>query len=164
MAVADGLRFRQVHLDFHTSEHIAGIGAQFDAEEFVATLEAARVDSITCFARGHHGWVYYDTEAFPERRHPHLERDLLREQIAACHARGIRVPIYVTVQWDHYTARQHPEWLVMDDRGCPVGTPIDEPGFYRKLCLNSPYVDFLKSHVAEILETMPVDGFFFDIV
>ena len=158
------LRFRQIHLDFHTSEHIAGIGSRFDPEEFALTLDRARVNSVTCFARGHHGWIYYDTSGFPERRHPHLTRDLLREQIEACHARDIRVPIYITVQWDHYTAREHPEWLVVDETGCPVGTPPYDAGFYRKLCLNSPYVDFLKASTQEVLETLPADGIFFDIV
>jgi len=158
------LRFRQIHLDFHTSEEITGIGAAFDPEGFAATLEQAHVDSITCFARCHHGWIYFDTEAFPERRHPHLARNLLKQQIDACHARDIRVPIYTTVQWDHYTASQHPEWLVVDEHGCPVGTPIDEAGFYRRLCVNSPYLDFLKEHTREVLETLPTDGLFFDIV
>ncbi len=158
------LVFRQIHLDFHTSEHIAGIGDQFDPDVFADTLARAHVNSVTCFARCHHGWMYFDTQAFPERRHPHLSRNLLLEQIRACHARGIRVPIYVTVQWDHYTANLHPEWLVVDEHGCPRGTPLYEAGFYRSLCVNSPYVDFLKAHVREILETLPVDGFFFDIV
>lgn len=158
------LRFRQVHLDFHTSEHIADIGAQFDPQEFVETLKRAHVNSITCFARCHHGWIYYDTKAFPERRHPHLTRNLLKEQIEVCHANGIRVPIYVTVQWDHFTANLHPEWLIVDERGCPTRTGLYEPGFYRSLCLNTPYVDFLKAHVREILELFPVDGFFFDIL
>jgi len=159
------LRFRQIHLDFHTSEHIADIGSQFDPEEFAATLEQAHVNSITCFARCHHGWIYFDTRAFPERRHPHLTRNLLQEQIEACHARDIRVPIYLTVQWDHWTANQHPEWLAVNEHGCILGTPPFEAGFYRELCLNSPYVEtFLKPHMREILETLPVDGFFFDIV
>ena len=156
--------YRQVHLDFHTSEQIVGIGVEFDPEEFAGTLERARVNSITCFARCHHGWMYYDTQVFPERRHPHLARNLLAEQIEACHARGIRVPIYITVQWDHLSANQHPEWLVVDDRGCPIGTSPYEAGFYRVLCVNSPYVEFLKTHVREVLETLPADGVFFDIV
>jgi len=42
------LRFRQVHLDFHTSEEIRGIGAEFDPEVFASTLEKASVNSITC--------------------------------------------------------------------------------------------------------------------
>ena len=158
------LRFRQVHLDFHTSESIEGIGAEFDPEEFASTVEKARVNSITCFGRCHHGWIYFDTKAFPERRHPYLTGNLLKEQIEACHARDIRVPIYITVQWDHLTANEHPEWLIIDANGRINGTPPYEAGFYRRLCLNSPYVDFLKAHVREVLETLPTDGIFFDII
>jgi len=158
------LRFRQVHLDFHTSEHISGIGEAFDPEAFARTVEEARVNSITCFARCHHGWIYFDTKAFPERRHPHLRRNLLKEQIEACHRRNIRVPIYTTIQWDHYTATRHPEWLVLDEKGAPVGTPTYEAGFYRRLCVNSPYRQFLQAHLKEIFEAVPVDGLFLDIV
>ncbi len=158
------LRYRQVHLDFHTSEHIPDIGAGFDAEEFAATLEKARVNSVTCFARCHHGYIYFDTKVHPERRHPHLTQNLLKEQIEACHARNIRVPVYITVQWDHFTANQHPEWLCLTKDGAWLGTPPYQPGFYRRLCLNSPYIDFLKDHVKEVLETLPTDGIFFDIV
>jgi hypothetical protein len=153
-----------VHLDFHTSEHIPDVGADFDPDEFASTLENARVDSVTCFARCHHGWIYFDTKVHPERRHPTLKRNLLKEQIDACHARGIRVPIYITVQWDHYTAERHPEWVALSETGALRGTPPYEPGFYRSLCVNTPYVDFLKEHVREVLETLPTDGIFFDIV
>jgi hypothetical protein len=162
------LRFRQIHLDFHTSEFIDGVGSQLDPEEFAATLEKARVDSITCFARCHHGWIYYDSKLNPERRHPHLAINLLKAQIDACHARNIRVPIYTSVQWDHFTASRHPEWLALDKKGnissFQSASPF-EAGFYRDLCLNSPYVEtFLKPHVREILESLPADGLFFDPV
>ena len=159
------MRMRQIHLDFHTSEAIAGIGSRFDADEFGDTLEAARVDSITCFARCHHGWLYYESAAHPERMHPHLERNLLKEQIEACHARGIRAPIYTTVQWDHLSATQNPDWLALNEDGSYQGNGMYEAGFYRRLAVNSPYMDFLKAHVADIFACMPeVDGFFFDIV
>jgi len=47
------LRFRQIHLDFHTSEHIAGIGEAFDPDDFASTLERARVDQgVTCVLGG----------------------------------------------------------------------------------------------------------------
>ena len=158
------LPFRQVHLDFHTSGQIPGVGDAFDARQFASTLENAHVQSVTCFARCHHGWIYYDTLLNPERRHPGLSRNLLSEQIEACHARGIRVPVYTTVQWDQFTAREHPEWRVVTADGRMEGTPPFEAGFYRSLCLNSPYRDFLKRHVAEILSLLPVDGLFLDIV
>jgi hypothetical protein len=159
------LPFRQIHLDFHTSEDVPDVGADFDAEEFAATLEKARVNSVTAFGRCHHGWIYFDSKQFPERIHPTLvNRNLLREQIEACHARGIRVPIYTTIQWDEYTWQRHPEWAVLDPDGKLSGTPPYEPGFYRYLCVNTPYREFIKTHVQEMLETLPVDGFFFDIV
>jgi hypothetical protein len=158
------LRFRQIHLDFHTSEAIAGIGERFDPDHFADTLAKASVDSITCFGRCHHGWIYYETEKFRDRMHPHLTRNLLKEQIEACHARDIRVPIYLTVQWDQYTSERHPEWLAIDASGKQTGTPPYEPGFYRRLAVNSGYYDFLKAHVADLFALLPVDGLFFDIV
>lgn len=160
------LRFRQIHLDFHTSEAIEGIGAAFDADEFASVLEEARVNSVTAFARCHHGWIYYATEAHPERIHPHLAcKDLLREQIEACHRRNIRVPMYTTVQWDHYSADMHRDWLCVDEKGTEFLTPPLEPGFYRFLDVFHPgYREFLKEHVREILTTLPTDGLFFDIV
>lgn len=156
--------FRQVHLDFHTSELIPGVGEAFDPEEFASVLAKAHVNSVTCFARCHHGYIYYDTKLFPERRHPHLKRNLLKEQIEACHKRGIRVPIYTTIHWDHFTANEHPEWLMRDEKGQVVGQAPDEAGFYRRLCLNTPYVDLLKRHLGELFELVPVDGLFLDIV
>jgi hypothetical protein len=158
------LRFRQIHLDFHTSQHISQIGSAFDPDEFAETLVRARVNSVTCFARCHHGYIYYDTKINPERRHPHLTRNLLAEQIEACHRRDIRVPIYTTIQWDHFTADEHPDWLAVGQDGRIQGTPPYEAGFYRNLLVNSPYMDFLKAHVQEICQSFPVDGFFFDIV
>ena len=154
------LRFRQVHLDFHTSEHIKGIASEFDPEEFASTLEKAHVNSVTCCARCHHGYIYFDTKVFPERKHPYLTRNLLKEQIEACHKRNIRVPIYITVQSDLFTANEHPEWLIINEQGYPQY----KAGFYHRLCLNSPYLGFLKAHVKEVLETLPTDGIFFDIV
>ncbi|CAM3375297.1 alpha-amylase family protein [Marinicrinis lubricantis] len=168
----NSLRFRQIHMDFHTSPDIENVGALFNAEEFAETLERAHVNSVTCFARCHHGLLYYDSKKNPERIHPHLQnRHLLRDQIEACHKRGIRVPIYITVQWDHYTALEHPEWLSINEDGSvidasdPRSQRWTAPGFYQTLCLNSPYRDFLKAHTQEVLEQFdPVDGLFFDIL
>ncbi len=165
ISLATESRFRQIHLDFHTSEHIPLVGEAFDAREFASTLYRARVDSITCFARCHHGWLYFDSHEFPELIHPNLvNRDLLKEQIEACHSYGIRAPIYTTIQWDYYTAMRHPEWRVVGPEGELVGTKPYEAGFYQELCVNTPYREFLKAHVGEMLEMLPVDGFFFDIV
>lgn len=166
------LRFRQIHMDFHTSADIEQVGEQFDAEAFAATLEEARVNSVTCFARCHHGLLYYESKLHPERIHPNLVNgNLLKEQIEACHKRNIRVPIYITVQWDYYSAINHPEWLSISEDGAILAGPeehIQKPfnaGFYHVLCLNSPYRQFLFDHTEEVLEQFhPADGLFFDIL
>ena len=171
MAKQKILRFRQVHLDFHTSEKIKRVGDSFNAQEFVDTLVKANVNSITCFARCHHGMIYYDTK-FPAR-HPGLKRNLLKEQIDICHKNNINVPIYITVGWDEYMASKHSEWLERSASGKPYNITDEHPGIFeavnigwKKLCLNSPYKDYVIDQTREVLEKFKgqVDGLFFDIV
>lgn len=145
---------------------IDDVATQFDPEEFARTLREAHVNSVTCFGRCHHGYIYHDTKAFAERRHPFLRRNLLKEQIDACHKVNIRVPVYVTVQWDYFTAQEHPEWLMRDELGAPIAmgdTNAFHPGFYNHLCVNTPYRDFLKEYLRDLFESVPVDGLFLDI-
>lgn len=46
-----GFPFRQVHLDCHTSEHIEGVGDDFDPDQLAEMLVRAHVNSVTCFGR-----------------------------------------------------------------------------------------------------------------
>lgn len=158
---------RQVHLDFHTSEKIPGIGERFHAEEFATTASAAEVTSMTVFARCHHGWLYYPSKRYPQLIHPELaDQNLLLEQVRALHSKGIKAPVYITVQWDYQTANSHPEWLIRAKNGAHNGRPFTEAGFYQALCLNTGYTDFLKEITAEVCELLgdELDGLFFDIV
>ncbi len=159
------LRFRQVHMDFHTSPLIPGIAADFDPAAFARTLQDAHVDSVTCFAVCHHGLSYYPTKVGTV--HPHLSRDLLGEQIKACHDRGIRVPGYVTVVWNEQQATLHPEWRQIQPDGRVVGRrPVGPIGTHdwQWLCLNSPYADHVAAVVDEVVRGYAVDGLFLDIV
>lgn len=158
---------RQVHLDFHTTELIGGIGSRFDAKEFARTFKDASVSSATVFARCHHGWLYYDSKKFPELVHPGLvNRNLLADQVRAMHAEGVRAPVYITVQWDYHSATTRPEWLIRKQDGSHEGGPFMEPGFYQSLCVNTGYADFLKEVTKEVCELLhgELDGLFFDIV
>lgn len=92
-------RSRQVHLDFHTSGLIDNVGNDFDKNEFVSTLKKAKINLITCFARCHHGYLYYDSKVNSERIHPTLtNKNLLSEQIEICNENDIKVTIYTTIQ------------------------------------------------------------------
>jgi hypothetical protein len=163
------LPFRQIHLDFHTSEHIPDVGRDFDARAFARQMKRARVNSVTVFAKCHHGLLYYNT-ARPER-HPGLKKglDLLGQQIDALHREGIRAPIYLSVQCDEYAANAHPEWVAREADSSQVkwagGRPDKVFGAgWQILDLSTPYQEYLAEQTAEVLKRFkPVDGIFFDM-
>lgn len=156
------MRFRQVHLDFHTSENIQRIGQRFSKAQFQEMLQLGRVDSITVFAKCHHGWAYFPSAE--NEMHPHLDFDLLGAQIEAAHEIGVKTPVYLSAGLDERLAREHPEWLVRDeeDRTGWVRSFL-EPG-YHVLCLNSPYLDIIVRQTAEAAAKYDGDGIFLDIV
>ena len=156
------LPFRQIHMDFHTSPAIPNVAVDFDATDFARMLRDAHVNSVTCFAKCHHGMSYYPTKVGVV--HPHLRRDLLGEQIEACHAAGIKVPVYLSVVWDEDAAAAHADWLQVARDGTLVGRPPFSDRGWRWLCMNSPYIDYVAAQTDEVVRRYPVDGMFFDIV
>ena len=156
------LRYRQIHLDFHTSEHIPGIGSAFDPNDFVGTLKTAHVDSVTIFAKCHHGWSYYPTKVGAP--HPELTRDLMGEMVTALSAADIECPIYISVQWDERNARIHPEWRARAATKNRFDPGQLEAGWHT-LCLNhKAYRDELLEHACEVARNYETQGLFFDII
>lgn len=157
------MRFRQIHLDFHTSGRVPAIGSKFDAQKFAQAFKDAHVDSVTVFSKCHHGWSYHPTDV--GQIHPNLTFDLLRAQIDALHAKGINAPIYTTSTWDELAATNHPEWrAVSPGGGSPrMGAGPNGAG-WAFLDFASPYVDYLCAQIDEVMVRYPDgDGLFVDI-
>ena len=155
---------RTIHLDFHTGPDIPDVGSDFDADLFAARFKEAHVDSVTVFAMGHHGHLYYNTDH--PARHPSLpaDLDLLESQIEALHGVGIRAPIYITVQVNEYAASQHPEWVAMNPDGSLVKRNGPLEAGWHVLDMSSPYQDYLVEITKGILDRFkPVDGIFLDM-
>jgi hypothetical protein len=158
---------RQVHLDFHTSPYIPDVGSEFDPTEFAKTLRESRINSITIFAKCHHGMNYYPTKVGTQ--HPALKgRDLMGEMIQALHREGIRCPIYTTVGWEEDAAQRFPAWRQMRIDGTFSNCNADGsiyPGPWKFMnFLHPDYLDYMEEHVREILSGYEVDGLFFDIL
>lgn len=154
---------RKVHLDFHNSQYEPRVGFGFDADEFVATLKAASVDSIVVFAKDMHGYFYYPSEFGPV--HPGLEgRNLMVDQVEACRAAGIKVFTYYCVTWDNYLAERHPEWLCFTRERESYLPKFDETPGWTALCLsNDEFVQLVLDHTREILARCTPDGVWFDM-
>ena len=157
---------RSIHLDFHTSPDIPGVGAGFDADAFARTFVDAHVDSVTVFAKCHHGHLYYRTDR-PER-HPSLPAglDLLGQQIEALHAARVRAPIYMSVQCDEYAANVHQDWVALSPSlgqvRFPHGGALEAA--WQVLDMSSPYQEYLADQLREVLDRFaPVDGIFLDM-
>lgn len=157
------MNFRQVHLDFHTSEKIDGIGVRFSKKQFQEALLAGHVNSITVFSKCHHGWAYHPSDA--NEMHPGLTFDLLKAQIEAAHEIGVKTPVYISAGYDEKAAKEHPEWLAhfRDEDGRLYMPDFSKPG-YHMFCLNTPYLPYLLAQIKEVCERYDADGIFLDIM
>ena len=164
------LRTRQVHLDFHTSEAISGIGSKFTKENFRECLIKGHVNSITLFAKCHHGWAYFPSEA--NKMHPGLSFDLLSSEIEVCRELGVSWPIYISAGYDERYLHEHPEHAAIYSRNDePLKLAKTDDGrtyitnrnrFYR-VCFNTPYLEVLKAQVEEVVTRYMPEGIFMDI-
>ena len=181
---------RQVHLDFHTSEHIPEVGKNFSKGQFKKALELGNINQVNVFAKCHHSWCYYPTKVKYSKMHPNLEFDLLGQQLEVCHQLGIKAPIYLTVGWSAYDAEMHPEWCMRDSKGDIIewnqktGNEVEEISSiaihaereikfkeqnfrpycnWKFLCPSGRYKKMISSLVSELCRNYNVDGFFFDI-
>lgn len=153
------LKYREVHLDFHTSESVPSVGDKFDKEQFKAALKAGHVDSITIFSKCHHGWAYHPSTA--NEMHPKLNFDLLGAELEACREAGVNAPVYLSAGFDEKYARRHPENLI---KGQPnSGADFLNSAGYHLLCYNTPYLDYLMAQVEEVMQKYNPSGIFLDI-
>lgn len=156
------MNFRQVHLDFHTSEKMKNVGKAFSKEQFQKALILGHINSITLFSKCHHGWAYHPTKA--NVMHPELDFDLLGQQIEAAHEIGVKTPVYLSAGLDEKYATKHRNQLVRNKDESIVGAPDFVTAGYHKLCINTSYLDILLEQIKEVCENYDADGIFLDIV
>ncbi len=155
----DRLPFRQVHLDFHTSGLIEGIGAEFKKEEFQEALKLGHVNSVSLFYKCHHGYSYHPSHV--NEMHPNLAFNLLGQQLEACKEIGVRAPIYISAGFDEKDAVAHPEWTLKAESNAGIDY-LHNPKFHL-MCFNTPYLDKLVAEVEEVMELFDPVEIFMDI-
>lgn len=147
--------YRKLFFDFHSPGTTAGLAAAFDAERWAERVQEANAQAVSVFTKGGYGYSFYQKGRI-RYRHPHLPPglDMLEEQIAALHKRGIKAIGYYHTFNSEPVARDHPEWIGRDAKGNPRGISI---------CLLSPLLEeWMLPHIEEIVTLYDVDAMFFD--
>lgn len=143
------LKYRQIHLDFHTGEKVPDVGKEYSNDQFADMLKKGHINSINLFAKCHHGWFYYFDTKFAV--HPTLKQDLLPMMIDTCEKNNVSPAVYISAGIDENMANLHPEWISRDPQGKTMWTKeYLDPGF-RMLCFNTPYLDVLKAQTEEVV-------------
>lgn len=156
------MRFRQIHLDFHTSEVIEQVGNKFSKEQFQLALKEGHVNAINVFAKCHHGYSYFPSKV--NAQHPGCSIDLLGNIIEAAEEIDVEVPIYISAGLDEKYAKTHPEWLIRNkDESTRWTSDFMNPG-YHELCFNTPYLDELLLQIEEVVTVYKPKGLWLDIV
>lgn len=165
---------RQVHLDFHTSPLIPGVAEEFDKEQFQSALKEGNVNSVTVFAKCHHGYCYYPTKVGTQ--HPTMKAgfDLTGAMVDAAHEIGVDAPIYITAGWSVLDSENHPEWCMRNEDGSiqtmnydlnAADDDIRPNCSWKDLCFSGEYAEHIYALTTEICDRYPrVDGLFYDII
>ena len=156
------MNFRQVHLDFHTSGLIPNVGGNFDKEQFKTALTVGHVNSITLFAKCHHGWAYYPSKV-NEMNEGLNGFDLLGAQLEACKEIGVNAPVYLSAGFDEKEAVRHPEWQLFNKDGTTAGGGFANKATWHLLCYNTAYLEHLLSEIEEVMQMYNPSGIFLDI-
>ena len=153
-----------VHLDYHYPEWDPYIISKADGQKIIQRMAEIGSELVVVFAKCHYGNSYYNTKV--GHKHQNLgSRDLLAECALEAPKHKITLLAYYSINRDVWAGQQHPEWRMKDAEGNIVDEDRWPPqwaamGF---LCYNSPYLDYVKAQVEEIME-YDVKGFHFDML
>ncbi len=147
--------YRKLFFDFHSPGTTEGLAAAYDPELWVSRLQEAHAQAVSVFTKCGYGYSFY-RKGNVRYVHPHLPAgvDMLGEQVAELHKRGMRAIGYYHTFNSEPVARDHPDWIERDADGAPRGISI---------CMLSPLLkEWMLPHIAEIVSLYDVDAMFFD--
>ncbi len=150
--------YRRAVIDMHIPDWDDAFLSRLDVDQYVAMLVKARAQSIVAYAMSHVGLFNYPTKV--GRQHKNLKgRNVVREIIDGCRARGIAVVLYNSLIFDRTSADLHPEWRMRAVDGRPHGGG----GRHGLVCPNTPYREYVRAWVEEQCRLFDPEGFRFDM-
>lgn len=136
------------------------------ASSITSTLSQHGITDVFLLVKGENGKVGYTSRFAPS---VDSSRDTLREMIPACHAKGIRVHAWLSIEADAFWASHHPEDAMyhvgnpaMWNKGPYLKSNVNE---LRYICpLSTTYRSYMENIIREILDNYNVDGIHLDYI
>jgi len=133
----------------------------FSVERFVEYLVKGGVDCLMLYAKDHWGMAYFDTKV--GTRHPALDYDLFAAMAEALRANGIKLMTYYSLGFDDLMATTRDDFALRTETGAKYRIARPPIGKWHACCLNTPYLDYCKEQVREVLSAHRADFLFLDI-
>ena len=159
-------QYRGYIVDHHSPDPPAITYANFDPDQWFRLYEAADLDHVWVFCKGHHGEAYYPTRV--GHPHPGLKVDFVKAFRDRIRRKGMAFHAYYCIGFDDWAVLNHPEWALLDENGKnrrvqPEDTTHSR-GQWHWACVNTPYRQYVFEQLTEIVKGYGPDGFFLDIV
>jgi len=157
--------FRRHLLDMHITDWEDGVFlSEFSPEAYFENLKRARVKSPMIYLQSHVGYCYYPTKVGHIHSAFQNRPDAMRHLIDLCHAEGMDVIAYYSINYNALERSLHPEWAVAHQEGIREVKHMFSGERYGTCCPNHPeYFQFILDQVTEMLEYAPLEGIFFDM-
>jgi hypothetical protein len=158
--------FRRNLVDMHIEDWDASFLSQFDANNYVAMLKKAHVQSAMLYANSHVGYCYWPTPV--GRMHAGIKgRDILGELVGLCRQEGMDVILYYTLVYDNWAYDHHPSWRILDCEGKASRERRERTlssGRYGVCCPNSSgYREYVRGQLADLAKRYDFQGMFLDM-
>lgn len=156
--------YRRSLVDMHIHHWSDEFLSEFSAEDYLAYLKAAKMQSAMIYLQSHVGLCYYPTKSGIMHKSFIGREDEMRRLVDMCHENGIKVVGYYSLIYNTLEEERHPEWRIIDDEEGGTSPRQRHVIRYGLCCPNNPdYRDFLKAQIKEMADYFDLDGIFFDM-
>jgi len=151
--------YRRIYVSHHLDDSDPRYLALYDLEHMEKQILSSNTQVALIGARCHVGNCYYNTRI--GHKHEGLGSiDLLAEMTTRLHRHNLKVPVYFSCIWDRRSYNEHPDWRQITSTGVPAAQNKKQ----KSCCPNSPYRDYARALVEEIVAGYDIDGIMFDMV
>jgi hypothetical protein len=164
--VYERLGYKRMILDYHFSAFLPETLVDADADQIVASMARAGVESLVLFPKDHWGYIYSKGRVGPH--HPSVPGDLFGEVLEKLRPHGIRVMAYHSVHRDEYAARAFPEWTMRLADGSirhrRYYTEGATHGSWTLVCPNGPYRAYSYAQLEELIAEYDFPSLWLDFI